>query len=383
VRSLPLAAIAEEASGSAAPIESAQAAGLRYVSDATPGFRRRRTGRGFLYLDESGRRIEDPAVLARIRALAVPPAWRDVWICPRPDGHLQAVGRDARGRKQYRYHADFRAVRDADKYGRMALFAARLPAIRRRVGRDLARRGLCREKVLATVVRLLETTFIRVGNGSYARSNGSFGLTTLRNGHARVSADTVRFQFRGKGNKEHQVSVSDRRIARIVRRCQELPGQELFRYVDDDGTVRSIGSADVNAYLREASGQDFTAKDFRTWAGTLLAAVALREVDGAQSRARAKKAIRQAIAQVAARLGNTPSVCRACYVHPLVLEAFLEGVRLTRAEGSGVRVVGRGLHADERALVQLLVAAQRKDAAPGARRRAGVTAGALRTSRRA
>jgi DNA topoisomerase-1 len=381
VHSLPLAAIAEESSGSPAPIESAQAAGLRYVSDATPGFRRRAAARGFVYFDESGKRIRDQAVLARIRAVAIPPAWRDVWICPLRNGHIQAVGRDARGRKQYRYHADFRAVRDADKYGRVALFAGHLPAIRRRVERDLARRGLCRDKVLATVVRLLETTFIRVGNDSYARSNGSYGLTTLRNGHARVSADTVRFQFRGKGNKKHQVAVSDRRIARIVRRCQELPGQELFRYVDEDGKVRSIDSADVNAYLREASGQDFTAKDFRTWAGTLLAAVALRDADGAQSQAQAKKAVNQAIAQVAARLGNTPSVCRTCYVHPLVLEGFFDGIRLARPEASGVRVVGRGLGADERALVQLLVAAQRT--APGARRRAGVAAGAQRPSRRA
>ncbi|HZR83874.1 MAG TPA: DNA topoisomerase IB [Candidatus Binatia bacterium] len=356
-----LAAVAEDLPRPIAdPVESAAAAGLRYVSDATPGIRRKRAGHGFVYVGPDGRRIGDAAVLRRIRSLVIPPAWRDVWICPRADGHIQAVGRDARGRKQYRYHPGWRALRDANKYERLALFASRLPRIRRRVARDLARRGLSRERVLATIVRLLETTFARIGNDEYARTNGSFGLTTLRNRHARVSTTTVRLRFRGKSGKEHEVAVSDRRIAAIVRRCQDLPGQELFQYVDDDGAVRSIDSSDVNAYLREASGEDFTAKDFRTWAGTLLAAVALRDADGDLSQARAKKAVAEAIATVARQLGNTPTVCRACYVHPGVIEAFHEGRRLAGEDGASPALVARGLSGDERALLELLLAARRR-----------------------
>jgi DNA topoisomerase-1 len=253
------------------PEATAEEAGLRYVNDAMPGIRRRRAGRGFTYAGTDGRRLTDRRVLARIRALAIPPAWTDVWICPIARGHLQATGRDARGRKQYRYHARWREVRDEAKYGRMVAFGQALPRIRRRVEADLALPGLPRERVLAAVVRLLEKTAVRVGNEEYARENRSFGLTTLRNRHAEVGTSRIRFRFRGKGGKETEVELNDRRLARIVARCQELPGQALFTYLDEDGEPRTVDSADVNEYLREISGEEFTAKDFRTWAGTVLA----------------------------------------------------------------------------------------------------------------
>jgi DNA topoisomerase-1 len=328
---------------------TARAAGLRYVSDADPGIRRRRKGKGFEYLDPQGRRIGDRHTLARIRALVIPPAWRDVWICPRADGHIQAVGRDARRRKQYRYHAGWREIRDATKYERMVPFARRLPAIRRRVAQDLRRPGLPREKVLALVVRLLETTCIRVGNSEYARTNGSFGLTTLRDRHAAVSAGRVRFRFKGKSGKVHEIAVEDRRLARLVRKCQDLPGQELFQY-DDHGTPRAIGSGDVNEYLRAIAGDDFTAKDFRTWAGTVAAARALADQIAPKSAAAAKRAVTDAIKLVAEQLGNTAAVCRKCYVHPIVLDGFASGMTLaTVAPGAA-----RGLSADERATLALL-----------------------------
>jgi DNA topoisomerase-1 len=321
---------------------AARAAGLRYTSDEGPGIRRRHSGSGFTYVGPQGRAVGDRHTLARIRALAIPPAWEDVWICPRADGHVQAVGRDARGRKQYRYHAGWREVRDAAKYERLVPFARRLPTIRRRIARDLARAGLPREKVLALVVRLLETTHIRVGNSEYARTNGSFGLTTLRDRHAAVSATRVRFRFRGKAGKLHEIDVADRRLARLVRRCQELPGQELFQYVDDDGAVRAIGSSEVNDYLRTVSGDDFTAKDFRTWAGTVAAAEILGELPEPTSAAAGKRAVAGAIAEVARRLGNTAAVCRKCYVHPLVVDGFLDGVTLRTipppSAGSGRRL---------------------------------------------
>jgi DNA topoisomerase-1 len=306
------------------PVESASAAGLRYVSDASAGIRRRRAGRGFRYEDAGGL-VRDREQLARIRSLAIPPAWSDVWICRDARGHLQATGRDARGRKQYRYHARWREVRDATKYGRMPAFAHALPALRARLERDLAAQGLPREKVLAAVVRLLEATLVRVGNEEYARRNRSFGLTTLRSRHADVSGAKVRFRFRGKGGKLHSVGVSDRRLSRIVKRCQELPGHELFQYVEQDGGLRSVGSADVNAYLREASGQDFTAKDFRTWAGTVLAAWALHERAPAASKRQQARNVVRAVEKVAERLGNTAAICRRCYVHPAVLESYLDG----------------------------------------------------------
>lgn len=340
---------------------TARAAGLRYVSDADPGIRRRRKGKGFEYLDAQGRRIGDRHTLARIRALVIPPAWRDVWICPRADGHIQAVGRDARRRKQYRYHAGWREVRDATKYDRMVPFARRLPAIRRRVAQDLKRPGLPLEKVLALVVRLLETTCIRVGNSEYARTNGSFGLTTLRDRHVAVSSGTVRFRFKGKGGKLHEIDVEDRRLARLVRTLQDLPGQELFQYLDGDGTVRAIGSGDVNDYLRTIAGEEFTAKDFRTWAGTVAAARALADLPTPESDAAAKRSVAEAIKLAAEQLGNTAAVCRKCYVHPLVLDGFARGVTLATATASAMR----GLAADERATLALLAprAAARRRAA--------------------
>lgn len=305
--------------------QSAKAAGLRYVSDAAEGIRRRKAASGFRYVRPDGSAVREREVLQRIRALAVPPAWRDVWICARDDGHLQATGRDARGRKQYRYHTRWRETRDESKYGRLPAFAKALPAIRRRVHQDLALPGLPREKVLATVVRLLETTLIRVGNDEYARQNDSFGLTTLRERQVRVRGGTLQFRFRGKSGVRHDIELTDPRLARIVRRMQDLPGEELVQYVDDAGQTRRVESADVNAYLKEITGQEFTSKDFRTWAGSLLAARALRLRGSCASQAQARSNIALAIEAVAKLLGNTKAVCRKCYVHPAILEAYLDG----------------------------------------------------------
>jgi DNA topoisomerase I len=308
-------------------------AGLRHVADAAPGIRRRRAGRGFAYVHPSGRFVRDRATLARIRALAIPPAWTDVWICPDARGHVQATGRDARGRKQYRYHPRWRAARDEAKFGRLLAFGRALPRLRARVARDLAKPGVPREKALATVARLLETTFIRVGNEEYARENRSYGLTTIHNDHAQVRGDRVRFRFRGKGGKVHEVEVEDPRVARVVRRCQELPGQELFCYEDEEGQVRDVTSADVNAYLREAAGEGFTAKDFRTWGGTLLALDALRAAPPPRTKAEGTRRVARAIRRVARELRNTPAVCRKAYVHPAVVEAYLAGrLRATAGE---------------------------------------------------
>ena len=304
--------------------DSAKAAGLRYVCDTQPGLGRKAHGKGFRYVDAEGRPVRDRATLARIRSLAIPPAWTDVWICPREDGHLQATGFDARRRKQYRYHPRWRQMRDENKYEKLIAFALALPQIRQRVEQDLARRGLPREKVLAAVVQLLETTLIRVGNDEYARTNDSFGLTTMRDHHADVNGGKVKFEFRGKSGIEHDIDIHDPRLARIVEKCQDLPGQELFQYLDDDDQVRDLGSGDVNDYLREISGQDFTAKDFRTWAGTALAAQALQEFEDFDSQAGAKRNITQAIERVAERLGNTKAVCRKCYVHPAVIDAYMD-----------------------------------------------------------
>ena len=303
----------------------AAAARLVHATVDGPGVSRRRAGTGFSYRDAEGRAIRDKAVLARIRALAIPPAWTQVWICPDPDGHIQATGFDAKGRKQYRYHAGFRALREEAKYGHMMAFAAALPALRRRIAADMALPGLGREKVLATVVHLLEATMIRVGNAEYAKANESFGLTTLRDEHVAVEGTALRFAFRGKSGKMWQLGVRDRRVARIVKQCQDLPGQHLFQYRDADGTVQAVTSADVNAYLKAASGTDVTAKDFRTWSGTVLAAMALREMEAVDSTARAKRNVTRAIERVAARLGNTPTICRKCYVHPEIVGAYLDG----------------------------------------------------------
>ena len=307
------------------PRESARAAGLRYSTDARPGITRRRTGRGFSYLDADGHRVTDRAVLRRIRSLAVPPAWTDVWICADPSGHLQATGRDARSRKQYRYHAAWRTGRDEIKFERLLDVARVLPRIRERCEADLASPGLSREKVLATVVRLLELTLIRVGNEEYARLNRSFGLTTLKRRHAKVDGSAIRFRFTGKSGQRHEVDLRDRRLAAIIRRCQELPGQDLFSYVGDDGVPHDITSEDVNEYLREASGIDITAKDFRTWAGTVLAYRALRALDPVEDGRSARKNVVEAVKLTAGRLGNTPAVARKSYVHPAVLEAYMDG----------------------------------------------------------
>lgn len=307
------------------PSAAAKAAGLRYVTDSKPGIRREKDGEGFRYLDAKGETVEDEATLKRIKALAIPPAWQEVWICAQANGHLQATGRDAKGRKQYRYHAKWRNVRDEVKYERMINFGKALPQIRAEVDRALKLPGLPREKVLATIVYLLEATMMRVGNEEYARTNKSFGITTLRNRHVKVDGSDVEFRFRGKSGVYHKIHVHDRRLARIIRSSRDLPGQELFQYVDEDGETHSIDSSDVNDYLRAITGEDYTAKDFRTWSGTVLAAMALQEFEKFDSETQAKKNIVRAIESVAEKLGNTPSVCRKCYVHPAVLDAYLEG----------------------------------------------------------
>ncbi len=299
--------------------------GLRYVTDATPGITRRRCGKGFAYYHPGGRRVTEAAVLARIRSLVIPPAYRDVWICPYASGHLQATGIDARGRKQYRYHPRWRAARDATKFTNIVRFGDRLAAIRRRVQEDLGRPGLPREKVLAAVVLLLDKTRIRVGNAEYARENHSYGLTTLHKKHVAVEGATIRFEFTGKSGKRWNLAVHDRRIAAVVRRCEDLPGYELFKYLDDAGERHAVDSAHVNEYLKEISGEDFTAKDFRTWAGTVLAAAALREIGTCDGPTQQKRNLVRAVEQVARLLGNTPTVCRKCYVHPEVFNTYLDG----------------------------------------------------------
>ena len=306
---------------SSEPEGAAKAAGLRYVSDAEPGISRQRSGAAFQYLGPAGKEVRDPETLARIRRLAIPPAWEDVWICTRDDGHLQATGRDARGRKQYRYHPRWREVRDETKYGRMLAFAKALPRIRRRVSQDLALQGLPRDKVLAAVVRLLETTRIRVGNEEYMRANDSFGLTTLRTRQVRVNGSTMSFNFRGKSGVQHRVALNDRKLATIVRRMRDLPGYELFQYVDEAGETRAVDSADVNEYLKSIAGEEFTSKDFRTWAGTVLAAEALHALEPPAG----KHKVAQAIEGVARQLGNTKAVCRKCYIHPAVIDSYLDG----------------------------------------------------------
>src|SRR3954470_20749973 len=307
------------------PKEAAACAGLRHVSDARPGIRRRKSGKGFTYTRPDGSRVTEADVLRRIKSLAIPPAWTDIWICPSADGHIQATGRDAKGRKQYRYHGRFREVRESTKYEHVVDFAEALPAIRAKVREHMALRGLPREKVLATVVHLLETTLIRVGNDDYAKQNDSYGLTTLKTRHVAVDGNEVRFRFTGKSGKQWSLRVRDRRIAKILRACQELPGQELLQYLDDEGKPQDVTSSEVNAYLNEITGKDITAKDFRTWAGTVLAAMALNEVKSFDTAAQAKRNLRTAIENVAARLGNTPTICRKCYVHPEVLTSYLDG----------------------------------------------------------
>ncbi len=314
------------------PRFAAQSAGLRYISDEQPGIRRRRAGKGFIFLQVDGEILRDEATLIRIRKLAIPPAYSSVWISPRPDSHIQATGRDARGRKQYRYHPEFRAARESAKYDHMVAFARSLPTLRATIAKHMAQKGLPREKVLATIVHLLDTTLIRIGNEDYARHNKSYGLTTLHAPHVEIDGSELRFQFRGKSGKMWRLKIRDRRVAKIVKSCQELPGQELFQYLDAVGERNSVESADVNAYLREITGRDVTAKDFRTWAGTVLAALALQEFESFDTEARGKKNVRAAIERVAARLGNTPTICRKCYVHPEILRSYAEGSLLLQVK---------------------------------------------------
>jgi DNA topoisomerase I len=307
------------------PKKVARQAGLRYVSDDQPGIRRERKGDEFVYYHPDGRLVADSEVLRRIRHLAIPPAYHDVWICPIENGHLQATGRDDRARKQYKYHERWREVRDENKYERLIAFAHALPSIRARVQADLAMPGLPRNKVLATIVELLETSLIRVGNEEYAKTNHSFGLTSMRNRHVRVQGPAIRFSFRGKGGKQHQIQIEDKRLARIVGRCQDLPGQHLFQYIGEEGEPTPIGSEDVNEYLQAICGQPFTAKDFRTWAGTVLAAIALHKMEAVDSKSVAKKNVVTAIEAVSKLLGNTPAICRKCYIHPDVINSYLNG----------------------------------------------------------
>lgn len=339
------------------PVESARLAKLRYVSDESPGIWRKRAGKGFTYNDAEGKTVHDPETLARIKKLAIPPAWKNVWICPQENGHLQATGIDDRGRKQYRYHERWRTVRDETKYTRMMAFGAALPHIRKRVESDLDKPGLPREKVLAAIIQLMEKTAIRVGNEEYARSNGSYGLTTMKNRHAKIEGAHLVFKFKGKSGVQHSINLNDRRLARIVAKTQDLPGQDLFEWVDDEGNPHTISSADVNDYLKEISGEEFTAKDFRTWTGTVLAALALREMEIFDSEVQAKKNVVVAIENVAKRLGNTPAVCRKCYVHPAVLDSYLDGTlpeALREVAQSELRDHLRELPPEEAAVLALL-----------------------------
>jgi DNA topoisomerase I len=319
------------------PELSAREAGLRYVDTAKPGFTRHRAGRGFFYRDTHGDKIENQAHLKRIRALVIPPAWNEVWICPSPNGHIQATGKDERGRKQYIYHPRWREFRDEAKYDRLIDFAEMLPSIRQRVDRELSKPGLAREKVIAAVVSLLEKTLIRIGNESYAKENHSFGLTTLRDRHAAIHGSTITFSFKGKSGVEHNVDLTDRRLARIIKQTQELPGQDLVQYIDDTGEHQPVSSDDVNQFLKEVTGQDFTAKDFRTWAGTVLAASELATFEPPSSTTAANKDIVAAIDAVAKQLGNTRAICRACYVHPEILEAYLDHDVVSQSDAVDLR----------------------------------------------
>jgi DNA topoisomerase I len=346
----------QRASSAPDAIAAAKAAGLRYVTDSIPGIRRIGAGKKFTYVGPNGRRIRDAETLARIRSLVVPPAWTNVWISPIEHGHIQVTARDARGRKQYRYHPRWREVRDEVKYGRLIAFAQSLPKIRHRTDADLRKSGLPREKVLAAVVQLLEKTLIRVGNEEYAKDNGSFGLTTFRDQHAKIKGGTVRFAFKGKSGIEHAIDLQDKRLAKIVKACRDLPGYELFQYVDEEGRRQTVDSADVNKYLRDISGQDFTAKDFRTWAGTVLAAKALAEVATFKSGSEAKRNVVTAIESVAKKLGNTKAVCRKCYIHPAILDAYMDGATIQTLRTRAVKLSRSrpSLTGEEAAVVNML-----------------------------
>ena len=337
------------------PRASARAAGLRWVDDSIPGIRRELSGKRFRYRAPDGALVGDAQTLQRIAELVIPPAWTDVWISPIPNSHLQATGRDARRRKQYRYHPRWREARDETKFHRMIAFGEALACVRAQVDRDLSKPGLPRERVLAAIVRLLDVTLIRVGNEEYAQDNGSFGLVTLRERHVDVRGSKISLRFKGKSGVQHKVDVADRRVARVLDRCLDLPGEELFEWRDDDGTVRKLTSDDVNEYLREITGQEFSSKDFRTWAGTVLAACALHELGPFTGQREAKRLTVQAIKRVSERLGNTPAVCRRCYVHPDVLEAHADGSLLQLRLRSGADApAAAGLRAEERAVLRLL-----------------------------
>jgi DNA topoisomerase-1 len=351
-------------------LHAVREARLRYFSDEQPGITRRKHGKNFEYFDPRGRKIHDPDTINRIRALAIPPAWTEVWISPYNNGHIQATGRDDRGRKQYRYHARWRQVRDANKYDRMIDFAKALPLIRKTTAKHLGLPGLPREKVLAAVVRVMEKTLIRVGNEEYARTNRSYGLTTMEDKHARIRGGKVVFEFRGKSGKEHEIDFEDPRLARIVKQCQDLPGEQLFQYRNGDGKVRDINSADVNDYLREITGAEFTAKDFRTWAGTVLAAWALQELGAFDSKKAAKRNIVRAVEKVAMRLGNTTAVCRKCYIHPAVLHAYLDGTLADLLSRKANRELNGPTHLppEEAAILNLLQHRLAKEATGAAQR---------------
>ena len=333
--------------------ETARAAGLTYVDDTQPGITRARRGRGFAYTDHTGKKVDDEQTLARIRALAVPPAWTAVWICASPRGHLQATGRDAKGRKQYRYHARWRDVRDETKFHRMAAFGAVLPKIRKRADGDLRKEGLPQEKVVAAAVRLLDRTLARVGNTAYARENGSYGITTLRDDHVKVRGSTIALAFTGKSGKTHELRLDDARLAKIVRRCQDLPGQQLFQYLDDDGELRALGSSDVNDYIREITGDDFTAKDFRTWAGTVLFARACKEIGEAETARGRTRNTTLAFDAVARMLGNTKAVCKASYVHPALADSYGCG-EFQRLWDASAKARRTGLRRDEAIVLSML-----------------------------
>lgn len=359
--------VEEELSGVVVDVADAvRESGLVYVTAEEPGIRRRKAGKGWSFVGPDGKAIRDRETLERIRKLAIPPAYADVWICPDCNGHIQATGRDAKGRKQYRYHARFRELRELSKYEHMLDFARRLPELRARVEADMGKAGLPRDKVLATVVYLLEHTLIRVGNDDYVKQNKSYGLTTLRDKHVAVQGSELRFQFKGKSGKTWNLKLKDRRIAKIVKACQEIPGQELFQYVDGDGERRDVTSSDVNGYLKEITGEDVTAKDFRTWAGTVLAAIALNEFETVDPQARTKKNIKAAIERVSARLGNTPTICRKCYVHPEILISYLDGSMLLDIKEEVEAELSENLSklsAEEAAVLSLLEGRLKRDLA--------------------
>jgi DNA topoisomerase-1 len=343
------------------PAQSAKQAGLRYVSDADPGIQRQPWGRGFTYFDPKGDRITDSAERERLQALPIPPSWSDVWICPDPKGHLQATGRDERGRKQYRYHPEWRKIRSQAKYDQMLAFGSALPAIRQQVRQDLQQAGLPRTKVIAAVVRLLDDTLIRIGNPEYVERNGSFGLTTLRDRHVDIAGSELRFEFQGKSGVHHEIELEDKRLAKIVKHCRDIPGYELFQYFDESGQRQTIDSGDVNDYLQRIAEQDFTAKAFRTWGGTVLAAQALQDMGAFQSETEAKKNITQAIKVVAEQLGNRAATCRKYYVHPAVMTAYKNDLLLptmeqvTKKNKSKSSQSGKpDLYPEEKGVIQLI-----------------------------